>query len=187
MFLAAMKSTGAKRDASFRRAHTGESGSTAWGGAFRSRLYLSYPEEDGSDVADNDKRVLTRKKANWAKIGETIEMRWHDGVFITKPPPAGILGSIERRTCERVFLDLLDQMTAQKQWVSSNVSARNYAPRLFSKTIPAASRENFKLKDLEQAMHRLFKDKAIINEEYGRKSDERYRIVRAHEPSKKAA
>jgi RecA-family ATPase len=113
---------------------TGSSGSTGWDGAFRSRLYLSSPKEDDSgETPDTDERILTRVKANWAKIGETIEMRWRDGVFIADRPPGGIIGSIERRNAERVFLDLRDELAAQGRYVSHKSRASNYAPKLFAK------------------------------------------------------
>jgi RecA-family ATPase len=161
---------------------TGESGSTGWGGAFRSRLYLNYPKTDKDDdePTDTDERLLTGKKSNWAKAGDFIEMRWHDGVFIGKSPPTGIITSIERRTAERAFLDLLDAVTTERQPVSPNVSARNYAPRVFARR-PAAEREGFKIKDFEQAMRGLIKGEKpqIIAEQYGRRGDERWRISRA--------
>jgi RecA-family ATPase len=168
--------------------NTGASGSTGWGAAFRSRLYLTYLKPDEDDEApDTDERLLTRKKANWARIGETVDLRWRDGVLVAKQSPAGILGSIGRRTAECVFLELLDQMTAQRQWVSSNVSARNYAPRLFERRATAEERARFNHWDLEKAMGRLFKNKVIDNEEYGRKGDERNHIVRVAEGPKDGA
>ena len=67
--------------------------------------------------------MLTRKKANYASIGETIDLVWRDGVFKTKYEPAGIVASIERKTCERVVLDLVEQMAKENQWVSVNKKA----------------------------------------------------------------
>jgi len=48
------------------------SGSTAWENAVRSRLSLS-PSEDIPDVLD-----LVRRKSNYAKVGESIAVRWED-------------------------------------------------------------------------------------------------------------
>jgi hypothetical protein len=107
-------------------------------------------------------------------------------VFIRRPDP-GILGSINHRTCERVFLKLLDTMTAEGQPVSPNSTARNYAPRIFvRKTIPV-EREGYTLKDLEQAMRCLIKDKRIFSEGYGRRSNEHYRLRRVAGTSEEAA
>lgn len=139
---------------------SGESGSTAWVGTFRSQLYLSTPRSDGdAEPLDPDLRVLTRRKSNAARRNETIEMRWKDGVFVTTAPPDGIIGSIQRRTCERVFLDLLDRMTDEGQHVSHKPKAGDYAPRIFSKR---PERERFAKGDFERAMHTLMAARKII-------------------------
>jgi RecA-family ATPase len=163
---------------------TGSSGSTGWDGGFRSRLYLRSPKEDkeangGAESADDhygNQRSLARVKSNWAQIGETIPLRWHDGVFISERPTSGIVGSIARRTADRVFLDLLDATTAENQHVSSNShSGSNYAPKLFGKR---PDREGFAKADFEAAMHRLFVAGEITNVQYGRPSEPRFRIAR---------
>jgi RecA-family ATPase len=161
--------TGIKND-------TGESGSTGWGGAFRSRLYLNYPKEDENrEPADTDERLLTRKKANWAKIGDTIEMRWKDGVFIGKTPATGTVGSIERRTAERVFLDLLDKATEENRYVSSSPNAGAYAPRAFARR---PDRDGHTQAELLRAMERLFAAREIVNVPYGPPSRINFRIAR---------
>jgi RecA-family ATPase len=154
---------------------SGESGSTAWIGTFRSQLYLATAKSDGGELSDPDVRLLTRRKSNAARRDETIELRWKDGVFVPILAPSGILGSTERRTCTRVFLDLLDKTTAEEQPVSSNSRAGNYAPRLFASR---PDRERFAKGDFEHAMQALFASREIANENYGRRSDMRSRIVR---------
>ena len=73
---------------------SGESGSTAWIGTFRSQLYMSTPRGDGeAEPADPDLRILTRRKSNAARRNETIEMRWQNGVFLSTAPPGGIIGT----------------------------------------------------------------------------------------------
>jgi RecA-family ATPase len=159
---------------------SGNSGSTGWPGAFRSHLYLEIPkrgkDEEPADPNATDERVLTRKKSNWARAGETIEIRLRDGAFINKNPPTGILGSIERRTAEGVFLELVDVTTQEGQPVSANSRAGNYAPRVFAMR-PPYERENFRRADFERAMQALFARREITAEEYGRKGDARRRIV----------
>lgn len=61
-----------------RNTGTGESGSTAWNNAVRSRLYLT-KAEDGLP----EQRVLTRKKANYAASGDDVKLDliWSDGVL----------------------------------------------------------------------------------------------------------
>jgi RecA-family ATPase len=154
---------------------TGSSGTTGWIGTFRAHLYLSSPKVEEGEACDPDTRVLTRSKANYARRGETIELRWKDGVLVPLHAPSGIVGTIERRNCEEIFLDLLNKTVAEGQPVSSNPKAGNYAPRTFEKR---PERQRFKKADFERAMHALFAARQIRNETYGRKSDERSRIVR---------
>jgi RecA-family ATPase len=157
---------------------TGQSGSTAWDATFRSRLYLSTPSAEAGDPPDPDARILTRVKANYAPRAETVELRWKEGVFVTQQQATGIIGAIERRAAERVFLDLVDRLLAEGQAVSSNIRAGNYAPRLFAQR---PDREGYRHADFERAMQVLFAEKRITSVLYGRRSDERRRIERVPE------
>jgi RecA-family ATPase len=65
---------------------TGAGGSTAWNNTVRSRLYLTRPTDDEGDAADPDLRVLTRKKANYARAGDSITLRWTDGLLVPTNP-----------------------------------------------------------------------------------------------------
>jgi len=136
---------------------SGESGSVQWDAGFRSRAYLTSPKTNGEIPEDGD-RILTRVKANYASRNETIELAWRDGVYVAKRAPTGILGSIARRTCERVFVDMLDRVTAEGQRVSHNSRAGNYAPRIFALR---PDREGFKRDDFEHAMHNLLARREI--------------------------
>jgi AAA domain len=54
----------------------GDSGSTGWSNAFRSRLYIRHIEDDPNG------RILDRKKANYASRNDELRLRWHDGVIV---------------------------------------------------------------------------------------------------------
>src|SRR5262249_34125156 len=109
---------------------SGESGSTAWIGTFRSQLYLSTPKpENKKEPLDPNLRTLTRRKSNAARRDDEIRLRWEDGVFVASEL-GGLFGLMERQPCERVFLQLLDRTAEANQPVSSNSRAGNYAPRL---------------------------------------------------------
>jgi hypothetical protein len=58
--------------------------------------------------------LLTRKKANFATIGDTIKPRWQNGLLV---PEEGV-PSYFRRSAEETFLALLDAVTAEGQMVS---------------------------------------------------------------------
>jgi hypothetical protein len=66
----------------------GTGGSTAWNNTMRSRMYLTKPERENDDdpLPDPDARILSRKKANYARAGEEVELIWKNGVL---RPPGG--------------------------------------------------------------------------------------------------
>jgi RecA-family ATPase len=62
-----------------RNSGTGESGSTGWSNAVRSRLYLTKPD-DGLP----EQRILTRKKSNYSAAGDDVklELMWFKGAIV---------------------------------------------------------------------------------------------------------
>jgi RecA-family ATPase len=133
------------------------SGSTTWRGTFKSQLYLETPKADEGEQLDPDIRMLRRAKANYARRNETIELRWKNGVFVPTTP-TGIIASIERRTAEQVFLDLLADLLGQDRHVSHGPRTGNYAPKIFAQQ---RTLERFQQPDFERAMHALFGQKKI--------------------------
>jgi AAA domain len=160
----------------------GHSGSTDWSNASRSRAYLSVPKDDGNGPVDPDARVLTRKKANHARIGEMIKLQWRNGVFV---PEALATKSPFRRTAEEVFLELLDAVTREGQKVSAKPRAGNNAPAFFMKR-PPLDREGFQRGDFDRAMQRLLQRQTIKIVPYGPPSSGYEKLIRANadeEPS----
>jgi RecA-family ATPase len=148
---------------------SGSSGSVQWDAAVRSRLYLDFPDKDGGDT---DGRILTRIKSNYAARGDTIELRWSRGAFVAE-------GGAQRPDAATVFLTLLDRMTEEKQWLSNNARAGNYAPRLF---VSRPERQGYRRGDFERAMQALFAMHEIEMEEY-RNAERKLatRLARVHD------
>lgn len=155
-----------------RSSGSGESGSTAWNNAVRARLYLDRPS--GEVAADESERILTRKKSNYARAGESLTLNWRDGVLVANPPPEGVLAGMQGRNAERVFMAQLKATTEQGRHVSESTNSGNYAPRLFAK---GPDREGFNKVDFNKAMERLFADGKIKVESYGRPGDNHRHIV----------
>ncbi|CAN7303150.1 AAA family ATPase [Mesorhizobium sp. LjNodule214] len=66
---------------------SGSSGSTAWSNSVRARLYL-HKDSDGSGFeADQTRRLLETKKANYGPSGLPIGLRWERGRFVRSDPP----------------------------------------------------------------------------------------------------
>jgi RecA-family ATPase len=151
------------------------SGSTAWVNACRSVLELKAGENDQGPS-------LTLVKANHAASGTTIQLAWQNGLLVPRAPPGGISGSIHQRTCERVFLELLDKVRAEGRHVSDSRNSGNYAPKLFAQR---PDRKGFGKDDFNHAMEMLFSRNEITVAPYGRSGDKHREIVRA--PSKSTA
>jgi hypothetical protein len=136
--------------------------------------------EDG-EAGDPYARLLSRNKANYTVRHESRELRWANGVLVSAHP-TGVLGGLERKHCERVFLDLLDATTAENQVVSSSKNSGNFAPALFALR---PDREGYRRGDFARAMQTLFASRKIVNAPYGRPSDVRWRIAKvAHDQGK---
>jgi RecA-family ATPase len=154
--------------------NTGMSGSTAWHNGPRARGYFRTPP----DVEDDDLRVLDWKKNNYGPIGETILLRWKNGVYVPEPRE----GTLEQRAAEakidNLFLDLLRRLTKQSRNVTDK-KGTSYAPSVFADE-PEAKAVKATNKILGEAMRRLFANGKIklINE--GPASRQRTRMVEAN-------
>jgi RecA-family ATPase len=151
-----------------------DGGSTAWSNTARSRWSLSRPKAEGDEQADTNGRLLTRRKANYASIGDTIKLRWHNGVLVPTSAPTGLAAMAERADADAVFLALLAQCTAENRPVSDSRNAGNFAPKLFG---ARPDRQGFSRREFEAAMQRLFATGKIRMTPYGRTSDMRHRIA----------
>jgi RecA-family ATPase len=157
-----------------RNTGTGEAGSTAWRNACRSMLYLTRPT---NALPDSNERVLKTMKANRARNGGAITVRWQDGVFVASEQPTGIMATAARNAAETAFLDCLRELTRQGRPTSHSKNAHNYAPTVMLQ-LPRAGGQ--RRPDLEQAMERLFAARKIKVEQYGRGS-RRNQIVEAND------
>jgi RecA-family ATPase len=76
---------------------TGTSGSTAWNNSVRSRLYL--------EIKSPETRVLTIVKANHGKVGDKIEMRWKDGIYVVDDGGDTVVETLLNRASISCFLN----------------------------------------------------------------------------------
>jgi RecA-family ATPase len=155
---------------------TGLSGSTAWNASVRSRLYFKRAVTDKDEEPDPDMRVLEVMKSNYGPIGETINLRWKDGLFL---PVAGVSG-LDRmafeQTTEHLFLSLLNRFKEQGRNLSDNSRANNHAPLMMAKEKEARDLKRRKA-DFEIAMRNLFAADKIRMETYGPPSKVSSRLV----------
>lgn len=144
-------------------------GTMAWENAVRMRLFLKREaDENGDEIEDSDRRILTRSKANTARKGERLSMVWHDGAFYGDHDVQKADG--REAAAEAAFLRCLDRATEQRRNVSHKPSA-NYAPKIFA-TMPEAG--GMSKKALEAAMNRLIAaDEILLSQELWRDEKQR--------------
>ena len=144
----------------------GDSGSTGWNNAFRSRLYVDIARGEGgeADLASPDVRTLERMKANYAQRGEVLNLRWRNGVIVRERDPNEATPG-QRRSCSEVFLSLLDKREAQGCPVSDKSRASNYAPKEFA-MLPSKERDGYDKAQLGRAMAALFSSGSLAMETY---------------------
>lgn len=154
-----------------------DGGSTGWSNSARSRWSLARPKTDDGAV-DSPHRVLTRRKSNYASIGEEIRLRWQDGAFVAEGSARGGSGGAARQVyVDAQFLALLDRCTTAKMWLSHSKNATNFAPKVFA---TRSDRASVSKADFSAALGRLITDGRIVLEGYGRRGDARQRLARGH-------
>lgn len=152
---------------------SGTSGSTAWNNSVRSRLYLSRITDNGFEP-DPDARVLSTKKANYGRTGGEINLKWSEGRFTAEAQPTGLDALAAGAKGERVFLKLLDELTAQGRFVSASPGP-TYAPTQFA-SHPEA--EGCTKRALKSAMDTLFSRGEIVVAQHGTGAKARSHLAR---------
>jgi RecA-family ATPase len=144
---------------------TGLSGSTDWHNGPRARLYFEKPGKNG-EIADDDARILTVKKVQWAREGTVFRLRRKPGYFVYEGKEGGSAPydrAAASAKAERVFLALLQTYHKQGRSVSPNPS-NSYAPTVFGSDDDA---EGVSKAALKRAMGQLLKANRIHVETVG--------------------
>jgi RecA-family ATPase len=66
---------------------SGLSGSTGWHNKVRSRLYMRSPTTAKGEEIDSDVREIQFLKNNYGRQGDSIPIRWENGVFVPESAP----------------------------------------------------------------------------------------------------
>jgi RecA-family ATPase len=154
---------------------SGISGSTAWHGAFRFRQYLTGIKPEAGEQPDTDLRQLEFRKNQYGPLGETIVLRYRNGLFLPLPGVPSLEKAAQEANADDVFLDLLRRFTRENRNASDKVSPA-YAPAVFVRE-EEAKRAGLNGKQLEAAMRRLFASGKIWNEPCGKPSRPSYRLA----------
>jgi RecA-family ATPase len=154
---------------------TGLSGSTAWHNSVRARAYMRPLKIEDGDEPDQDLRVLDFMKSNYGPVTESLTLRWRNGVFIPEPKTGSLEKLAAQAKAEHVFLKLLERLTTEGRRVGEK-PGHSYAPSKFARE-PEAKSAGLKKEALAEAMRRLFAEKKIQVETYGKPSNPHYRIA----------
>jgi RecA-family ATPase len=155
---------------------SGISGSTAWHGAFRFRQYLKGVKASDGEQPDNDLRELEFKKNQYGPLGESIIVRYQNGLFLPEHGISSLDKAARTAKAEDLFMELLRQFSRQNRNVSDKATAPNYAPTAFARE-EDAKKCRIKKPEFERAMRDLFKADKIRVENYGRPSRPSYKLV----------
>jgi RecA-family ATPase len=153
----------------------GTSGSTAWSNSVRSRLYFDRVLDDGQEL-DPDVRVLSTKKANYARNGAATRVRWRAGVFTVTVNDDDEKSSIviaKEAKADSIFLELVAAYEMQARPVSVKPSA-NFAPHVFASD---ARTNGISKAELVASMNRLLDADCIRVEEFGPPTRRRNKLV----------
>jgi RecA-family ATPase len=161
---------------------SGLSGSTDWHNGPRARLYFERPKDKDGKTFDDDLRILTVKKVQYAKEGTVFRLRRNAGFFVYEGRDGG--STFDRAAsaakAETVFLALLQAYDDQGRRVSPN-SGKNYAPTAFADDDDAKGVDS---KALARAMTRLLKANRIHLEKVGPPSRQRDQLRPGPPPAK---
>ena len=166
------------------RSGSGASGSTAWNGSARARLYLETVKDEQDREIDADIRVLRLKKANYGPTDLEFRLRRLDGFYkVDGAAGDSFLNKVAANAkAEDKFLDLLAKITAQGRKVTEKAS-RSGASVVFAKHPDAAGtrKEGF-----DAAMERLLAADRIHVEPFGPPSKDQSHIVVGPRPKETA-
>jgi RecA-family ATPase len=141
-------------------------GSVAWINATRSVLELRKDKGGNPELA-----VI---KANHSAADAAIPLTWTDGLLTAPHSKGDLVKTLENRTINNMFLDLLKKTEAEGRDVSHSPNAKNYAPKVFAKH---KARGGINKPEFEDAMERLFANGVIVAEQCGPPSRRMRRLV----------
>jgi RecA-family ATPase len=154
---------------------SGLSGSTAWNNSVRSRLYFEAAKATDGSEPDTDLRTLTTKKANYARAGTSLIVRWQAGAYVAEDGGDWLDRLAAANRADETFLAILRLFNVQGQNAGSN-RGPTFAPALFAKhpESKGVGKDAF-----EAAMQRLLTKGSIRIETFGPPSHQRAKLVPA--------
>jgi RecA-family ATPase len=140
---------------------SGISGSTAWHGAFRFRQYLKGTKPDAGEQPDGDLRELEFKKNQYGPIGETIVLRYRNGLFLPERGMSNLDKAAREAEVEDAFISIGKKLDSRGQELSPAQTSHSYGPTIIAKQPEA---KGIKKAELVAAFDRLLDKKRLYVE-----------------------
>lgn len=153
---------------------SGFSGSTAWNGSVRNRLYLTTKKRRASGDEDDDQqqtneRTLKVMKSNYGPFGEKIPCKWEAGAFVRTDLSAGS-NLLERLDHDRLVLDGARYLIERGSMLACEMQTRT-SLAVLARNLPSCKDLSFK--QICAAQDRLLAAGKLIAIDLGPKSKRR--------------
>ena len=155
---------------------SGISGSTAWHGAFRFRMYLRGFKADRDEQPETDLRELEFKKNQYGPLGETVCVKWEKGIFVPQGPGTSLEALAREQTIDDLFLKIATKVIQQGRDLSPLPTSHGYAPTIIAEQAEAKE-AGLRKRDLKLSLERLLDAKRLRIESDGPPSKQRKRLL----------
>lgn len=156
------------------------SGSTAWHGSCRNRIFLSKPkrrQSDDEEEGPTDERVLRIMKSNYSQGGGKIDCKWESGLIVETTKRATV-GIFERLDDDRKVLEAAGYLIqTRKAFLATNpITQTSLAVQV--RKLPSC--QSISWKDVVAAQERLLDNGKLVTIEMGPQSKRRVYIRPSH-------
>lgn len=159
---------------------TGMSGSTAWEGSVRSRVYFTKPsaaEGGGEDDGPTDERLLKIMKSNYAAAGDKLRLKWENGAFIRTDIAGAGGGLIDKLDADRKLLEAAEYLVNRGSMLAADPAARTSLV-VVARKLPSC--RHLSWQEALAAQDRLLEKGRLVTVELGIPSRRRLYVRPAH-------
>jgi RecA-family ATPase len=159
---------------------SGLSGSTAWEGSVRNRVYFTRPRSPDKDVdgedEPTDERILKTMKSNYGPAGDKMRVRWKEGCFI-RTDLAGGGSMFDALADQRKLLEAAEYLVNRGAMLAADPNARTSLVVL-ARNLPSCKAMSWKA--ALNAQERLLDEGRLVIVELGPPSKRRRYIRPTH-------
>lgn len=131
---------------------SGESGSTSWNNAVRSRLYITRPEEGLAE-----QRTLTRMKSNYSASGvdENLELLWNAGILELTGGGAAVFDAKGTANLDTIKAEVYNMVKDAWDRGEPLNSKRGHPRELYNRAKEELTQRGYLKNDIVEAVRRL--------------------------------